>query len=691
MKYEDRIRRRDLMKAGVVAMATSALRGQPDGKVGLAPDLPVQAGSSFGKANPMQISRVSVTGGLDKRIRLGFKHLLAERARILGGGGHTQTWGADQYGRWIYAVSQAVAYTGDRVPELEQTVRELIGAQQARGCWQIKNTRWGDSRGATGLTEYWELSHDAEALRSIKKLGEFYVADPPKPAVYFDGCIEPLVGFWRITGDARYLEAAEKMADYAITNRVLLSTRHIATHADLFLAVRGFVELFLATGKGQYLQAAQDLYARTLQQDMWVTGGISSVLDDPFETRDETCSVADWLRLSLKLWQATREPRYMEVAEHTLLNHLYFDQDHSGGFVCYRSVAPLALGGRDFVAWICCSMHGLRELLEAVKFIYTHDEDSIDVNLFTPSKAAVFLRNGLVRLEQTTAYPSEFTVRVSVEPERELSFGLRIRVPRWTRSFKVALNGEPIAVDSASGYATLARSWKPGDRVKIDFEPYFQLVPEGANGFSTSRPAPVVTTGPGRMDRAALTYGPLVLMFDPVLCPHQTYDWEGVEIMIPRGEDGELFLPRAEAVIPGRGEYSVSGMCFMTLGRNLKAAEGKPKSTLDFFQPGGSSNAPADSAQAESRRESAKIERPDPKDESWKLVFLVPVSEITDRWTPTGARMVPYEVRNNAWLLDKNQSEDMLARTHHLCDSFLQQRKLDTTGYVVRLAKASSK
>jgi hypothetical protein len=677
MKQKDRIRRRDFMKAGVLAMAASGVRGQPLMEADFTPAALANTPSKFGEANALEISKVTISGSLDKRIRLGLKFLLAERVRILGGEGHSQGWGADAYGRWIDAVSQAAAYTGDHIPELEETVRELIDAQEANGFWggNAPNTSWtwwGASRAMVGLTEYWGVSRDAEALRSAKKLGELYLEESRKPSFDPRGGIEPVVGLWRITGDVRYLDAAEKMAAYAITNHKLDSSRDIATHVDFLIPLRGFVELFLATGKGQYLQGARDLYARTLQQDMWVTGGVSEILDNPFEARDETCPVADWLRLSLKLGQATREAGYYGVAERTLLNHLYFDQDHSGGFCSWRSVAPPAREDRDFVTWWCCAMHGVREMLEAIKFIYTHVEDSIDVNLFTPSKAEVRLRNGVVRLEQTTAYPSEFKVGVEVKSERELSFRLRVRVPQWSRSFKVTLNGEPMEVDSASGYATIARSWKPGDTVQIDLEPYFQLVPEGTNGFSTTHPTPIAA-GSVRMDRAALTYGPLVLMVDPALCVHQMFEWEGVEIMVPRRENGELFLPDVQTPIPGRGEYSVPRMCFMALGRNLKVGMSKSRTIFDPDQ-------------REIGPESPRAERPDPEDESWKLVFLVPVSEITDRWTPTVHRMVPYEVRNNAWLLGKNQTEELLARTRRLCDSFVQQRKLNTTGYAIRLA-----
>jgi hypothetical protein len=60
--------------------------------------------------HPLDLASVRASGGLDGRIHLALNHLLAERARILGGEGFGQAWGADQLGRWIGAVAVASQY-----------------------------------------------------------------------------------------------------------------------------------------------------------------------------------------------------------------------------------------------------------------------------------------------------------------------------------------------------------------------------------------------------------------------------------------------------------------------------------------------------------------------------------------------------------------------------------------------------
>lgn len=110
---------------------------------------------------PVHISRVKVRGELDQRVKLGLRHLLDDRGRILGGEGHGQGWGDDQVGRWLYAVTQAAQYTGSPIPELEGTIGEFLAVQNEDRSWDGYDgwLHWGTSRVTIGLAEYWTDGH----------------------------------------------------------------------------------------------------------------------------------------------------------------------------------------------------------------------------------------------------------------------------------------------------------------------------------------------------------------------------------------------------------------------------------------------------------------------------------------------------------------------------------------------------
>ena len=635
------------------------------------------------RPDPLDIGSVNVAGPLDRRIRLGLSHLLGQKERILESAYtpfHAE-WGADSYSRWFGAVVLATLYTKDHVPALAKTVRDLIDAQQENGFFgkrQCVFTWFGAGRAMVSLLEYWQATGDAEALRSAERLGTFYQSnfpmerpDPDSLARglapnmnHFEGHVEGLVALSRATGNTEFLDLAEKVAatsckelagpgtDYNIT-------RPHGHHTHAFLSdTLGYVDLYVATGKDEYLQHAQQVWDFVLDNCMWVSGGISEVSTYPFETRDETCSVADWLSLSLRLWRLTRDPKYMDVAEHTLLNHLYFDQDQSGGFCSFRTIAedntPKGKGRRDHVTYMCCSMHGIRVLIEAARSIYTHDDDGVDVNLFTACEAEVPVKGSTVRLKQVTDYPAQPTVRIEVQPKGELAFNLRLRIPHWTRSCRLAVKGDPIEVEPERGYASIQRVWKAGDTVEVTFEPYLRVVPEGVNGFSTTSPtsAPDETSN---LKRAALVYGPLVLMLD------QREDEPRGEMLVPRREDGELFLPKTPLPTPARGDFPVPEMCFMTLREPYDKGHEQQPPDPQHVQAG---KLPVDSG-------------------SRRIQFLVPISEITGTWVPYSMR--PYELRYDVRLLDAGESEEFLARVGAAFDSFVSRMSSTTTAYAMRL------
>jgi len=64
-------------------------------------------------------------------------------------------------------------------------------------------------------------------------------------------------------------------------------------------------------------------------------------------------------------------------------------------------------------------------------YIYAQDQAGIYVNLFVSSKAQVRLAGYKVILKQTTAYPWQGDVKITVEPSRANEFDLNIRIPGW--------------------------------------------------------------------------------------------------------------------------------------------------------------------------------------------------------------------------------------------------------------------
>ena len=71
-------------------------------------------------------------------------------------------------------------------------------------------------------------------------------------------------------------------------------------------------------------------------------------------------------------------------------------------------------------------------------------------------------------LSQTTAYPWDETVTLTVTPEQPTPFRLRLRLPDWCRAPRLTLNGEAVSPTVEKGYAVLEREWQAGDTVTLE-------------------------------------------------------------------------------------------------------------------------------------------------------------------------------------------------------------------------------
>lgn len=592
---------------------------------------------------PLDLAAIRLAGAMHRRIELAIGHLRAERYRILRGEGFGSAWGADQAGRWIGAMSLASRYANDAVPELAEVVRVLLAHQQPSGFFGTSltpSTWWGAGRALCGLLERWEAAGDAVALAAAVRLGDFYLENlpvcAPGIAVHHGGHEEGLVALWQATGRKAYLDLARRLpdtveADFGCPGQ---ATPNHHTHSYLSI-LRGCVRLYAATRESRFLARVVAAWEHILTNQMWVTGGISEGSAYPYETRDETCSVADWFRLSLLLWQVTQERKYIEVAEHVLLNHLLFDQDHSGGFCTFRSVAPDPTGYvRDAVAWFCCSMSGLRALLEATRFVYTTGGDAISVNFFIPSQASATVGGRTVRIMQAGSYPAGKPTRIQMLAPPGFPLTLKVRVPQWAEAARVRLNGREVEPKGADGYVTICHEWAAEDVVELEATPRLALIQAGENGFG----ACTALDGATSVAAAALRYGPLVLMLDPGLNIYDGYEPERFAITVADA-NGSPSLPSAPTQASTARGLAVDGASLLTLCRPLGA---------------GADEAPE------------------------SLGFLVPVSEVTDRWSYTRSRLTPYEVRNEVRLVRGDEAVRFAGEVTRRYRDLLAVRAADT-------------
>ena len=269
-----------------------------------------------------------------------------------------------------------------------------------------------------------------------------------------------------------------------------------AVRAALMCA--GLTTLAGINGRADYSDAAIRLFDNMTEKKMYVTGGIGATAageafgNDYFLPNDgylETCGAVGAAFFARNLNLLTGEAKYADVLERELYNGALAGVSAAGN--CYTYVNPLdAPNGNSRWSWNgcpCCPPMFLKLMGAMPSYIYAQDRQGIYINLFVGSKARIQLFGKPIVLDQSTDYPWNGEVTITVHPKKDAEFDLNIRVPGWCQNELGALyapvsgpgaggprlrvNGKELTgLRNAQGYARVHRLWKSGDVVKVSFD-----------------------------------------------------------------------------------------------------------------------------------------------------------------------------------------------------------------------------
>lgn len=379
---------------------------------------------------------------------------------------------------------------------------------------------WGNGRLLAGLMEYHQYSGSEKALECAKKLGDFLTGvyetcSEPDVAKRLEGqaargficftqLIEGLDMLYRATDDGRYLDTAKQIVP-------LLEPRGIQHSHGYLTTLRGYLMLYETTGDAAILARAEKLYGDLVaSKDYIIYGGVMEYFGSKHD-RDEGCSEADFLRLSLQLWQATGNLEYLEFAERCLLNIFYANQFETGDFGHRRydetGYIPARGAGR---AWWCCTMHAHRAFADVKECAVTRDGTTTRINLFLEGRSVGDMTLVLSRPGATDPQAPAF--RVVVEQAPSGARFIAIRKPSWATDVTVRINRDVVEPVVNEGYLTLERIWEGNDVIEVDWNYAVRLVKQDG---AVVRQA--LTENPVK---GALFYGPWLLGVNEELDPY---------------------------------------------------------------------------------------------------------------------------------------------------------------------------
>ncbi len=184
----------------------------------------------------------------------------------------------------------------------------------------------------------------------------------------------------------------------------------------------------------------------------------------------ESCNSYNMLKLTEDLFRFHPLAKYIDYYERTMYNHILSTQNpETGGYVYFTPARPRhyrVYSAPNEAMW-CCVGTGMENHGKYNELIYTHQNDSLFLNLFVSSE--LNWREKGIKIKQETKFPYEEKVKLTIT-DGSSGFILMIRYPAWVKdgTLKVTVNGETFPVTSQpSSYFGIDRHWNAGDVVEI--------------------------------------------------------------------------------------------------------------------------------------------------------------------------------------------------------------------------------
>ena len=397
-------------------------------------------------------SQITPSGDLANRIELTERRLQCEHpftvdfvvqdvARVKDLERRFEEYEGDVSGRILGAWSYAARLLNQRPTKLDSIANRVLHHQNPDGSfgknqqavdWDMWGRQlWGHGRLLVGLFEYFKLTGDIRFLHSAENLGDYLAATVSNWTTEhrshhwftnYTSLLESLMILYEISRKHEYLTAAEKMVPF------IPEFAYYHSHGYLISLV-GLAKLYQNTGFQTYWNLLYDTYWRDLiRYAHRPDGGICEWF--PLDDRTEGCSIVDWLRLNLCIWEITKDAVYIEEAEKTWLNALNFHQTHNGAFGHAR------LNSRGYKspyseAWWCCLMHGLFGQAEILQHSLVAEHDKVWLNFYTPLEAQFSFPDSPITIRSQTNYPNDGQVEITIETEAPQSFAFYVLVSEF--------------------------------------------------------------------------------------------------------------------------------------------------------------------------------------------------------------------------------------------------------------------
>jgi len=343
----------------------------------------------------------------------------------------------------------------------------------------------------TGLRDAWLYADNQDAKTIFLKFCDWAIditsalSDEQMQSmldVEHGGMNEIFADAYQITKNEKYLTAAKRFShkmllDAMAVEKDNLDNKHANTQVPKAI---GFARIGEVSNDDKFSKAGNFFWQTVTTNRSLAFGGNSrreffpsvAACSDFINDVEgpESCNSYNMLKLTEDLFRKEPSAKYIDYYERTLYNHILSTQHPvHGGYVYFTPARPQhyrVYSSPNEGMW-CCVGSGMENHSKYNEVIYTHQHDSLYLNLFIASE--LNWKEKEIKIKQETQFPFEEQTKFTIS-EGNSDFTLMIRYPSWVKegALKVFINGNPFSFTSApSLYIAVKRKWTKGDVVKV--------------------------------------------------------------------------------------------------------------------------------------------------------------------------------------------------------------------------------
>ena len=328
-----------------------------------------------------------------------------------------------------------------------------------------------------------------------------------------------LARLYTLTGEKKYLDEAKYLLDYRgktkIRNPYSQSHEPILKQSEAVgHAVRagymyaGIADVAALTQDSDYIKTIDRIWDNIVSKKYYITGGVGarhageafgSNYELPNMTAyNETCAAISMVYLFERMFLLHGDSKYIDCLERTLYNGVISGMSMDGGRFFYPN--PLSSDGKyafnadnnttrqPWFGCACCPSNLCRFIPSVPGYLFGVKDNNIFVNLFAANVSTIKVNGKDVILEETTEYPWDGDIKITVKKSNAKNANLLIRIPGWARnqvvpsdlyqfadketpSYSVTVNGKAVEADLSANKGYLpVKNIRKGDVVRIHFD-----------------------------------------------------------------------------------------------------------------------------------------------------------------------------------------------------------------------------